>query len=49
MLSGGHVLYVLRMKNQRSIYEFVGECYVHGMMDGEALNSSTPQRVFVIA
>ncbi|KAH7333797.1 hypothetical protein BKA66DRAFT_435785 [Pyrenochaeta sp. MPI-SDFR-AT-0127] len=48
VLSGGHVLYVLREKNQCSLYEFVGECYVHGMMDGEALNSSTPQREFGI-
>ncbi|GAW14441.1 hypothetical protein ANO14919_038440 [Xylariales sp. No.14919] len=49
MLSSGHVLYVPRKKNQCSLYEFVGECYVHGMMDGEALNSPTPQREFVIA
>ncbi|KAK5625785.1 hypothetical protein RRF57_001501 [Xylaria bambusicola] len=49
VLSGGHVLYVLRKKKQCSRYEFVGECYVHGMMDGEALNSSTPQQEFVIA
>lgn len=48
MLSGGHVLYVLRKKDRCSLYEFVGECYVHGMMDGEALNSLVTQREFVI-
>jgi heterokaryon incompatibility protein (HET) len=35
MLFGGSVLYVLRP--QGDDYVFIGECYVHGLMDGEAL------------
>lgn len=34
-LFGGSVLYVLRPEGERFI--FVGECYVHGLMDGEAI------------
>ena len=34
-LFGGSVLYVLRPEGERFI--FVGECYVHGLMDGEAM------------
>lgn len=33
---GGQVLYVLRDAGL-GVYECVGECYVHGLMDGEAL------------
>lgn len=35
ILKGGHVLYVLR-RNGNS-YILVGECYVHGLMDGEGM------------
>jgi hypothetical protein len=35
VLLGGQVLYVLRKQNDRH-HEFIGECYVHGMMDGQA-------------
>jgi len=35
VLFGGQVLYVLRPAS--NYYEFIGECYVHGLMDGEAL------------
>jgi hypothetical protein len=48
LLYGGHVLYVLREKNQTFLFEFVGECYIHGVIDREALNSPTPQKEFVI-
>jgi len=34
-LRGGSMLYVLRPKGDE--YVFIGECYVHGLMDGEAL------------
>ena len=35
-LAGGQVLYVLRPVNQAlNQYIFVGECYGHGLMDGE--------------
>lgn len=35
MFSGGQVLYVVRGRKDPR-FEFVGECYVHGLMDGEA-------------
>jgi hypothetical protein len=35
LLFGGQVLYVLRPF--QDYYQFIGECYMHGMMDGEAL------------
>jgi hypothetical protein len=35
VLLGGQVLYVLRGHDDNH-FEFVGECYVHGMMDGQA-------------
>ncbi|OCL11408.1 hypothetical protein AOQ84DRAFT_269871, partial [Glonium stellatum] len=36
VLFGGQVLYVLRPRNNGK-YEFVGECYIHGLMDGQAV------------
>jgi hypothetical protein len=36
VLLGGQVLYVLRPVG--SAFRFVGECYVHGLMDGEVLD-----------
>jgi hypothetical protein len=36
VLAGGQVLYVLRP--QRDCFQFISECYVHGLMDGEALD-----------
>ncbi|PMD29684.1 hypothetical protein L207DRAFT_444914, partial [Hyaloscypha variabilis F] len=33
---GGNVPFVLRARND-SKYQLIGECYVHGVMDGEAL------------
>ena len=35
VLRGGEVLYVLRPRE--TCYSFVGECYIHGLMDGEAM------------
>ena len=35
VLFGGQVLYVLRGADHNH-FEFVGECYIHGLMDGEA-------------
>jgi hypothetical protein len=35
VLFGGQVLYVLRPIAEH--FEFIGECYIHGLMDGEAL------------
>ena len=36
VLLGGHVLYILRPTGGN--WSFVGECYVHGLMDGEAMS-----------
>ncbi len=37
-LAGGQALYILRPMNQEiNQYRFIGECYVHGLMDGEVL------------
>lgn len=35
---GGQVLYVLRQKGEAE-HEFMGECYVHGLMDGAAVDT----------
>jgi hypothetical protein len=35
---GGRVLYVIRSRDNGH-YEFIGECYVHGVMDGEAVKN----------
>lgn len=35
LLAGGKFLYVLRP--QGDCYRLIGECYIHGLMDGEAL------------
>ncbi|KAF2844805.1 hypothetical protein T440DRAFT_483907 [Plenodomus tracheiphilus IPT5] len=48
VLFGGQVLYLLRDRPDGR-YEFVGECYVHGMMDGEACDGPWfERREFVI-
>jgi hypothetical protein len=37
-LAGGQVLYILRPVNrEKNQYRFIGECYAHGLMDGEIL------------
>ena len=37
-LAGGQVLYILRpMKPEIKQYRFIGECYAHGLMDGDIL------------
>jgi len=47
ILVGGQVLYVLRdtgrkhIQSEKVIHEFLGEAYLHGLMDGEAANLSS--------
>ncbi|CZR68827.1 uncharacterized protein PAC_18727 [Phialocephala subalpina] len=36
VLGGGQVLYILRQE-EPDVFTFVGECYLHGMMDGQAM------------
>jgi len=38
VLQKGHVLYVLRRSEKQDGHVFVGECYVHGFMDGEVMD-----------
>ncbi|PMD30792.1 hypothetical protein L207DRAFT_389806, partial [Hyaloscypha variabilis F] len=33
---GGEVPHLLRRTHKENEYSFVGECYVHGLMEGEA-------------
>ena len=40
---GGQVLYILRQK-EGGKYRFIGECYLHGMMDGEAMDLINEKR-----
>ena len=41
LFGGGPVPFVLRCSNEEnSLHSFVGECYVHGIMDGEALRNT---------
>lgn len=47
VLFGGQVLYVLKEQSDTK-YEFIGECYLHGMMDGQALeDESFSKRQFI--
>jgi hypothetical protein len=41
ILNGGRVPFVLRPANS-GIYTWVGECYIHGIMEGEAMLISDP-------
>jgi hypothetical protein len=47
ILFGADVPFVLRRKADRAAHELIGECYVHGLMDGatiEALEQGSVQR-----
>jgi Heterokaryon incompatibility protein (HET) len=55
VFNGGSVLYALREcsdkenSTQGSTFKFMGECYVHGLMDGEACELETVQeREFIL-
>ena len=41
IFSGGDVPYLLRqaMPPHDGMFQFLSECYVHGVMDGEAMNN----------
>ncbi len=43
MLLGGNPLYILR-PIEDDFYLFVGQCYVHGLMDGEVVNEAKAER-----
>ena len=55
VFNGGPVLYALRKRNddenytQTSDFAFIGECYVHGLMDGQAWELETvEERQFIL-
>ena len=37
ILFGGDVPYILRPTAEDKEFQFVGDCYVHGIMDGEEI------------
>ena len=48
VLYGGRVPYVLRPE-QGGRWKLLGECYMHGMMSGEALETGAEEEVFTIS
>ncbi len=40
VLLGCNIPLILRQRKIEGTYEIVGECYLHGFMDGEALRES---------
>ncbi|KAF7922873.1 uncharacterized protein EAE97_011037 [Botrytis byssoidea] len=48
LLEGGKVPYVLRRMEGKKEYKIIGDCYVHGIMDGEEWNSDKLQDVILI-
>ena len=46
ILAGGKVPFVLQplSKPQPNTFELVSDCYVHGIMDGEAVSEKAPER-----
>jgi hypothetical protein len=44
ILFGGYTPFVIR-RLEGGNYEFIGECYVHGLMDGEAMEELEDSRV----
>ncbi|KAL9595844.1 MAG: hypothetical protein Q9219_006186 [cf. Caloplaca sp. 3 TL-2023] len=42
LVPGSEVLVVLRKRPGVNRYELVGDCYVHGLMDGEAVENALP-------
>ncbi|KAI1146498.1 heterokaryon incompatibility protein-domain-containing protein [Nemania diffusa] len=45
LLHGAAVPFIIRPTRKRGSYEVVGECYVHGIMDGEAYHAMDFSRV----
>ena len=56
LIMGAEVPFILRplleddrgLMNEGECYALVGECYVHGMMDGEGLRQGLEEQHFVI-
>lgn len=48
VLDGGSASYVLRENVATGNWIFVGECYLHGMVDGQAVEDDPEIQEFVI-
>lgn len=48
VLYGGKAVYVLRPKEDRIHHTYIGEAYVFGLMDGEALGADLNKREFLL-
>ncbi|KAF7867484.1 uncharacterized protein EAF02_009675 [Botrytis sinoallii] len=48
LLEGGKLPYILRRMEGEEEYKIIGDCYVHGIMDGEEWNSDKLQDVILI-
>jgi hypothetical protein len=48
VLLGGQSCFILRREGELGMYKLVGDAYVHGMMDGEALEYNLKMETFVI-
>jgi hypothetical protein len=46
VLSGGDVPFILRQVGNKGEYKLIGECYVAGIMHGEALDMGLEEREF---
>ncbi|KAI4205128.1 MAG: hypothetical protein LQ346_001525 [Caloplaca aetnensis] len=43
LIPGSEVLFVLREKPETNRFELIGDCYVHGLMRGEAVDGALPK------
>jgi hypothetical protein len=48
IFTGGEVPYIVRAAGGRDDYTFLGECYVHGIMDGEAMGGGVDFEQFTL-
>ncbi|KAF5868701.1 putative heterokaryon incompatibility protein [Botrytis fragariae] len=48
LLEGGKVPYILRRMKGKEEYKIIGDCYVHGIMDGEEWNSDKLEDVILV-
>lgn len=48
LLKGGRVAFILRRCPGREIWELVGEAYVHGIMEGEAWDSTKCGKILIV-
>ncbi|KAL8992232.1 MAG: hypothetical protein Q9169_007262 [Polycauliona sp. 2 TL-2023] len=42
LVPGAQIFFAFRARPSTDRYEFIGDCYVHGLMDGEAVHTALP-------